>query len=280
MTLSAENSYDKTPIPLLRGKEGKMNREIILHLVSNGPSTIHSTTVQLQKNSDTTVHYSTINRRMHDLESRNYVEKYGKVGTMSGFETDEYFTTIRGDFAALALKMTPSEQRKMLANAGRRKNSPFLLLEFLVENGLSDLVDRLILPSLERAVKNKYIDLEQPSEGVLGAAFASLLGYRIRFLLNHNWAKEDLKKTLEVMQYLIFNSSIFSEIHDADESSLLPPESDLMGEVIRTSKTEDFQKLFGPNFERQPRSLSSQVAWIDLLYKNLLRIYKAMENTG
>ena len=272
MTLPAENSFDRTPIPLLRGKEGKMNREIILHLVSNGPSTIYSMASDLQKNSENTIHYSTVNRRIHDLETRDYVEKYGKVETKPGFDTDEFVTTIRGDFASLALEMTPSQRRRMLANAGRRKNSPFMLIELVIENGISDMLQELLISSLALSVKNKHIDLEQPSEAVMCAGFASHIGYGIKRVLALDTG--DLEKVLEAMQYLIFRSSAFLEQLDNHEEPLFPAESDLLGEAKRASQKKDFQELFGPGFERQRRTLNSQYMWIYRLYDDLYKLYK------
>ena len=200
-----------------------MNGLIIRHLAVSGPSVIFSIAKELAKQSERKVHYSTVNRRIHGLESRAYVRKYGTQRTKAGAYSDVYFTTIKGDFAALALDLSPSEQLKLLDNAGAKQGSPFLLMKRLVAKGLPlDFVQRELLDEVTIGVKDGYINLEVLDKEVICSAFAALIARRLRLVLGEERGKEYAKTVLEVLESIIlhpFATEVTGELYGVGPSS-------------------------------------------------------------
>jgi hypothetical protein len=179
---------------ILRGREGRMNGQIIRYLALNGPSLIYSVAKDLASRSQTKVHYPTVNRRIHELVQQAYIQKAGTRATKAGMSADLYATTIRGDFAALVgmpnnhqentnciIETTPKEIRQIVANASCRRGSPFVLLAHISEERQkgTDLVENEIMPEIIRCVKNGYLNLDALDEGVICSAFASLIARKV-----------------------------------------------------------------------------------------------------
>jgi hypothetical protein len=174
-----------------------MNGQIIRYLALNGPSLIYSIAKDLASRSQTKVHYPTVNRRVHELVERKYVQKAGTRTTKAGAAADLYATTIRGDFAALAgmpdiedvVELSPKEIRQMIANASFREGSPFVLLKQIIEEGQSaaEHVDRELLPEIIKAIRNGYLNLDAADEGVICSAFASIISRKVtaRMAIRH-----------------------------------------------------------------------------------------------
>lgn len=172
-----------------------MNGQIIRYLALNGPSLIYSVAKDLGSRSQTKVHYPTVNRRMHELVRRQYVEKAGIRITKAGVPADLYTTRIRGDFAAFAgipdssgnyaSEMSPKEIRQMIASASSREGSPFVLLFYALQGGQSgiDLVDRELVPEIINSVRSGYLNLDAVDEEVICSAFSSLIARKITALM-------------------------------------------------------------------------------------------------
>jgi len=181
---------------ILKGREGRMNGQIIRYLALNGPSLIYSVAKDLGSRSQTKVHYPTVNRRMHELVRRQYVEKAGTRITKAGIPADLYTTRTRGDFAALAgildssgkytSEMSPKEIRQMIASASSREGSPFVLLLHILEEGQAgiDLVDRELVPEIIKGVRSGYLNLDAVDEEVICSSFSSLIARKITSLMN------------------------------------------------------------------------------------------------
>lgn len=172
-----------------------MNGQIIRHLALNGPSLIYSVARDLGSRSQTKIHYPTVNRRMHDLLRREYLQKAGTRTTKAGVPADLYATTIRGDFAALAgmpdfdgenSAMSPKEIRQVIANASLSEGSPFVLLANILGEGQSAavLVDRELVPEIVNGVKNGYLNLDALDEGVICSAFGSLISRKLTAIIS------------------------------------------------------------------------------------------------
>lgn len=167
-----------------------MNGQIIRYLALNGPLLIYSIAKDLASRSQTKVHYPTVNRRVHELLRRDYLQKAGTRMTKAGVPADLYSTTIRGDFAALAgmrdddgehKTMSPKELCQVITIASHREGSPFLLLAYIRRDSQSgvELVDKELMPEIVNGVRNGYLNLEALDEGVVSSAFASLVSRKI-----------------------------------------------------------------------------------------------------
>ncbi len=182
---------------ILRGREGRMNGQVIRYLALNGPSLIYSVAKDLASRSQTKVHYPTVNRRIHELVQQGYIQKAGTRTTKAGISADLYATTIRGDFTALVgmpnnhednnkdssstREIAPKEIRQIVANASSRRGSPFVLLASITEESQKgiDLVEKEIMPEIIKCIKNGYLNLDALDEGVICSAFASLIARKV-----------------------------------------------------------------------------------------------------
>jgi hypothetical protein len=176
---------------ILRGREGRMNGHIIRYLALNGPSLIYSVAKDLASQSQTRVHYPTVNRRMHDLVRQAYLQKAGTRTTKAGIPADLYASTLRGDFAALAgmpesngeaaIELSPREIRQIISSASIKEGSPFSLLQHILEEDqeAEDLVDIELVPEIIKGVRNGYLNLDALDEGVICSAFASLVARKV-----------------------------------------------------------------------------------------------------
>ena len=192
--------------PFLRGKDGRMNGQIIRQIAMMEPSTIFSIAKELGEQSENKVHYSTVNRRIHDLEERGYVREVGMKQVKSGNYSLSYFTTIKGDFAALALDLTPSEQLKLLDNAGVKRGSPFMLMKGLIAKGLPlEFVQKELLDEATKGVMSGAINLELLDKEVICGAFSTLIARRLRLVLGEERGREYVSTVIEVLESLILN---------------------------------------------------------------------------
>jgi hypothetical protein len=181
---------------ILRGREGRMNGQIIRYLALNGPSLIYSVAQDLASRSETKVHYPTVNRRMHELERKQFAEKAGTRMTKAGIPADLYATRLRGDFAAMAgipdssgnytLDLSPKEIRQIVSLASARKGSPFALLMHMLEDGQNgiDLVDKELMPEIIGSVRNGSLNVDALDEGVICSHFALLVARKMTNLLS------------------------------------------------------------------------------------------------
>jgi len=170
-----------------------MNGQIIRYLALNGPSLIYSVAKDLASRSQTKVHYPTVNRRVHELVRREYLQKAGTRPTKARVPADLYVTTIRGDFAALAgmpaggenAEMSPKEIRQAIATASHRKGSPFVLLAHILGESQvgAELVDKELVPEIVNGVRNGYLNLDALDEGVVCSAFASLISRKLAAII-------------------------------------------------------------------------------------------------
>jgi hypothetical protein len=205
------------PYPaIFRGKEGSMNGQIIRDLALSGPSLIYSVAKDLASQSQTKVHYPTVNRRMRDLLAKQYIQKVGKRATKAGVYADLYATTIRGDLAALAGipkitdkfngEFSPNEIRLLIATASAREGSPFALIQNILEEGQAgtDLVDKELLPKIINSVRNGYLNLDALNDEVICSAFASIVAHRITTIRSsssqaHDISKETLQNYFDIL---------------------------------------------------------------------------------
>lgn len=181
---------------ILKGREGKMNGQIIRYLALSGPSLIYSVAQDLASRSETKVHYPTVNRRMHELVRRQYLEKAGTKLTKAGVPADMYATRLRGDFAALAgipdssgrysMELSPKETLQLIRIASHREGSPFLLFNDIIEEGQNGLefVDRDLLPEIINSVRNGYLNIDALDEAVICSALAALVARKVASLLD------------------------------------------------------------------------------------------------
>ena len=180
---------------IIRGREGRMNGQIIRYLALNGPSLIYSVSQDLASRAETKVHYPTVNRRMHELVRRQYLEKAGTRITKAGIPADLYATRLRGDFAALtgipdssgkyASELSPKEIRQTITIAASREGSPFVLFKYILEEGQSGiaLVDKELVPEIVNSVRNGYLNIDALDEGVICSAFASVIARKMTNLM-------------------------------------------------------------------------------------------------
>lgn len=173
-----------------------MNGQIIRYLALSGPSLIYSVAKDLASRSQTKVHYPTVNRRMHELERRQYVQKAGTRTTKAGTPADLYATTIRGDFAALAgmpdtygqnlVELSPKEIRQIIACASFREGSPFVLLASMLEEdqNAADLVNKELVPEIITRVRDGYLNLDALDDGVICTAFASIIARKVTDMIS------------------------------------------------------------------------------------------------
>lgn len=210
------NANPGSYLAIFRGKEGRMNAQIIRYLALNGPSLIYSVAKDLANQSETKVHYPTVNRRMHDLLAKQYVQKVGRRATKAGAPADLYATTIRGDFAAIAGmpdasgefkgELSPKEIRQLISTASAREGSPFALIKYIVDEGHAgaELVDKELLPEIISCVRDGYLNLNALNDDVICNAFASLVARRITairssYAQEHNISKETLQNYFDVL---------------------------------------------------------------------------------
>jgi len=182
-----------------------MNGHIIRYLALNGPSLIYYVAKDLASNSQTKVHYPTVNRRMHDLVRQSYLQKAGTRTTKAGIPADLYATTIRGDFAALAgmpesdsediTDLSPREMSQMIRTASLREGSPFALLQSIIEQGkeAEEFVGKELIPEIIGGVRNGYLNLDASDEGVICSAFASLVSRKVTDLVSSSERDHSVK---------------------------------------------------------------------------------------
>jgi len=196
-------------LPILKGREGKMNGQIIRYLALNGPSLIYSVHKDLESRSQTKVHYPTVNRRMHDLELQQYVEKAGKRDTKAGTPADLYATTLRGEFVAFAgvtaeysAELSPNELRQLIDTASARRGSPFLLFSYILQDSPSgiDLIDNELMPEVITSVRNGYLNVDASNNDVICSAFASAIARKMTNLITPASSKQRFTKTKETHQ--------------------------------------------------------------------------------
>jgi uncharacterized protein YsxB (DUF464 family) len=210
------NANPGSYLAIFRGKEGRMNAQIIRYLALNGPSLIYSVAKDLANQSETKVHYPTVNRRMHDLLAKQYVQKVGRRTTKAGAPADLYATTIRGDFAAIAGipdasgefkgELSPKEMRQLISTASAREGSPFALIQHILEDGQAgaELVDKELLPEIISCIRDGYLNLNALNDDVICSAFSSLVARRITairssYAQDHNISKETLQNYFDVL---------------------------------------------------------------------------------
>lgn len=221
-----------------------MNGQIIHYLAVNGPSLIYSISKDLGSRSQTKVHYPTVNRRVHELLERGYLQKAGTRPTKAGVAADLYSTSIRGDFAALAgisdsetaVEMSPKEITRMIKNASMREGSPFVLLKHLIKEDQSaaELIHKELLPEIIKAVRNGYLNLDVTDDSVVCSAFASIISRKITAIMNirneqpsrkeHNNYLDILMRALEKTMTSSDNYTLESN-HHLGERIRLPPVS-------------------------------------------------------
>lgn len=191
-----------------------MNGQVIRYLALNGPSLIYSVATHLASRSQTKVHYPTVNRRMHELVSRQYIQKAGTRTTKAGIPADLYANTIRGDFAALAgtfgegenrVEASPKEMQQMITKASLRPGSPFVLLECILDEGQigSYLVNNELVPELVKSVRNGYLNLDALDEGVICSAFASLVSSKVTSIMADSSRDRTAKGTQDYVGILM-----------------------------------------------------------------------------
>lgn len=219
-----------------------MNGQIIRHLALNGPSLIYSVAKDLASRSQTKVHYPTVNRRMHELVHREYLQKVGTRATKAGAPADLYATTLRGDFAALAgmpaneggnVVMSPKEIRQVIANASSREGSPFVLLAHMLGEGQSaaELVDKELIPEIVNGVRNGYLNLDA-LEGVICSAFASLISRKITAIIstpgrdNSAGSREKHRDYVDILLRSL-EKTVASSVHKVDKARRLQKGHDL-----------------------------------------------------
>ena len=236
-----------------------MNGQIIRYLALNGPSLIYSVAQDLASRAETKVHYPTVNRRMHELVRREYVEKAGTRITKAGMAADLYTTRLRGDFAALAgipdgsgkyaSELSPKEIRQTISIAASREGSPFVLFKYILEEGQSgiDLVDKELVPEIVNSVRNGYLNIDALDEEVICSAFASVIARKMTNLMTisgryqSSKAKEthreqidilmrSLEKTLPPNHHSVSNMRMFRK--DVTDSSRLPTQKSKIAPVI------------------------------------------------
>jgi DNA-binding Lrp family transcriptional regulator len=181
-----------------RGREGKLNVQIIRILAQKGPSIIYAIAQQLKAESETKIHYPTVNRRVHQLLRAGYIEKAGTKLTKAGANEYLYALALRGEFAALAgmpdwkggylSEPSPSEIRQLLSTASARKKSPFALLNQISQQDQdgADLVQNKLAPELVRGVRGGFIDLDATEEDTISTSFAKLVARTIIDLSGRN----------------------------------------------------------------------------------------------
>lgn len=220
-----------------------MNGQIIRHLALNGPSLIYSVAKDLASRSQTKVHYPTVNRRMHELVRRDYLQKVGTRATKAGAPADLYATTLRGDFAALAgmpdsedenTVMSPKEIREVIANASSREGSPFVLLTHIRGEGQSaaELVDKELVPEIVNGVKNGYLNLDALDEGVICSAFASLISRKITAIIStpsrdHSAGSREKHRDYVDILLRSLEKTVASSAHKVDKARRLQKDHDL-----------------------------------------------------
>jgi hypothetical protein len=269
----AINAHKHTP-PFLAGKEGRLNGQIIRYLAINGPALIYSIAKELGRRSETKVHYPTVNRRIHDLESRIYVRKVGTRTTKAGAEAPLYATTIKGDFAALALDLTPSEQIKLLNIAGLKQGSPFLLMKRLMDRGLPlEFVQNELLQEVTTGVKNGYINLEVLHNEVICSAFAAAIARKLRVVLGDERGAKYIESVIEVLRSVIATPRLAARPAPQASSERLE-KIDLLG-LFSQNKDDasvSFKETAGPElFPRARTKYASyySYAWMVELHENL-----------
>jgi hypothetical protein len=187
-----------------------MNGQIIRYLALNGSSLIYSVAKDLASRSQNKVHYPTVNRRIHELVRREYIEKAGTRTTKAGIAADLYTTTIRGDFAALAgildsngknVEMSPKEIRQVIANASLRKGSPFALLGDLLEEGQTavNLVDEELVPEIIRGVRSGYLNLDALDTGVICSIFSSLVARTVTSISSSSGRSKETESYYKIL---------------------------------------------------------------------------------
>jgi len=193
-------------IPLLRGKEGSTNGRIVRFLSLEGPALIYDVAKALASESETKVHYPTVNRRVHDLVSRGYLAAAGTRETKSGAEASLFATTIRGDFGSLASGLGPRDQLRLVQAAGKKPNSPFSLLRLMLDRGLPfDLVQREFLTGIAEDVRNGYINIEALDEEVVCSAFAASMAKKLRAVMGEEKGKEYVESVRGMLESLVFS---------------------------------------------------------------------------
>jgi hypothetical protein len=237
---------------LLKGREGKLNAQIIRYLALNGPSLIYSVKQDLALRSETKVHYPTINRRMHELLRQQFVQKAGKRTTKAGLPADLYATRLRGDFAALigipdnlgqyTFELSPKEIRQLVTAASSRQGSPFILFKHIFEEGPKgvELIDKILAPEIINGVRNGYINIDAPDEEVICSAFASVISRKMTELMGVVARPESVKTTeKQPDQVEIFSKSLDKiklPARHSDKNKLIPKE-ELSAESLTSSQS-------------------------------------------
>lgn len=181
-----------------------MNGEIVRYLSLSGPSLIYQIAKSLASQSQTKVHYPTVNRRVHDLVHRDYLAEAGTRKTKAGIAASLFATTIRGDLGSLATGLDNRDQFKLIQSAGQKQNSPFALLKLMVDRGMDfEFVQREFLSGIAEDLRNGYINIEALNEQVICAAFAASMARRLRIVMGEENGKEYVENVFELLTSLV-----------------------------------------------------------------------------
>lgn len=179
-----------------------MNGEIVRYVSLSGPSLIYQVAKELSRNSETKVHYPTVNRRTHDLVARGYLKIAGSRKTKSGAEASLYVTTIRGDFGSLASGLDAPQEYKLVQLAGMKSGSPFVLLKHMLDRGIPfELVRREFLAAIREDLRNGYINIEALNEEVVCSAFATSMARKLREVMGSG-GKEYVEHAVKILESL------------------------------------------------------------------------------
>jgi hypothetical protein len=199
---------------VFRGREGKLNVQIIQYLAQNGPSLIYSVAQHLTSVSETKIHYPTVNRRIHQLLQAKYLVRAGTKMTKAGVKGDLYALGLRGQFAALAgmpdwksgylSEPSPKEIRQLISTASVKVDSPFVLFNQVIQEGQKgeSLVEKEFIPEIIKGVRSGFIDLDSSDENAISTGFASLIARRIISMMErsgqHGLRNGDVSRVVEI----------------------------------------------------------------------------------
>ena len=166
--------------------------------------------------SETRIHYSTINRRTHELLERRYLEQAGARTTKAGSSSSLYALTQRGEFAAFAgipdeaggyrSEFSPKEIRQVVSIILTRNKSPLVLLGCILQEGKDGarLVEKELVPEIIRGVRSGFINIDAPEENAISSAYASLVARKAMDILDSNKGQSEYpSKVLEIVTHAL-----------------------------------------------------------------------------
>lgn len=189
----------------MSGKEKWMNTQILRYLSLEGPAIPYQVRKAIEERSQNKIHYPTVNRRISDLVENGYLVDCGTKATKSGIKATLYETTSRGDLSALAIGLDPFELRRLIEKASKKENTPFSVIQYMLDNGYAyEKAREELLAYLINGVKIGIVNFSAQDEVIIAISLLLIL-LKLRELSLDN-VRDYQSNALKCLQTAITNS--------------------------------------------------------------------------